>query len=167
MLIQFVDAPGRILQARGENLFRDLLFIEDHDLLDAALKTVVVVVDTSGSIGHKTLQAWGAEVNAVLEEAKPERVILIDADARVAQVREYTSDDLPLTFDEGFRGRGGTDFRPAFKWIDENDVQPDAVLYLTDLYGTFPEQEPEYPVLWGACNTGKAPWGETIHVEVT
>jgi len=46
------------------------------------------------------------------------------------------------------KGGGGTDFRPAFEWVAENDFAPACLIHLTDLCcDSFPET-PEYPVLW-------------------
>jgi DnaJ-class molecular chaperone len=44
-------------------------------------------------------------------------------------------------------GRGGTDFRPVFKWIDRH--APSAVLlYATDGVGSFPDKGHAGPVIW-------------------
>ena len=66
------------------------------------------------------------------------------------------------------RGRGGTDFRPGFAWLDENGIQPGVCLYLTDMEcSRYPETAPRFDVLW--CNWGdppsvwnREPWGERI-----
>ncbi len=126
---------------------------------------MVVVVDTSGSIGARTLEAWAGEVSAVVEDVRPERLYVVYADAAVQRVEEYTADDLPLKLEP--RGGGGTDFRPAFAWVDAQDIAPDCLLYLTDMLGTFPDQDPGYPVMWCSTRPGRVgPIGETIHVEV-
>ena len=49
------------------------------------------------------------------------------------------------------KGEGGTDFRPAFRRIDELVASGEfarlgGVLYFTDGYGVFPETAPDYPV---------------------
>ena len=47
------------------------------------------------------------------------------------------------------RGRGGTDFRPGFEWLNAQDIQPTVSLYFTDLKcSDYPETEPDFPVLW-------------------
>ena len=53
------------------------------------------------------------------------------------------------------RGGGGTDFRPAFHWVEEHGIAPAALIYLTDLECTHFPDEPGYPVLWariGQCH---------------
>jgi predicted metal-dependent peptidase len=71
-----------------------------------------------------------------------------------------------MAYIEVVKGGGGTDFRPAFKWMEENDVVPDVLLYLTDGYGTFPEEAPEYPVIWGDISgqPKNYPWGDVVEV---
>jgi len=46
-------------------------------------------------------------------------------------------------------------------------MQPDAVIYLTDGYATFPDQAPNYPVLWAITNHDiQPPWGEHLILEI-
>jgi predicted metal-dependent peptidase len=49
-------------------------------------------------------------------------------------------------------GRGGTDFRPVFRWLEEQDQFVDAtrspLVFATDGYGTFPTAPPACPVIW-------------------
>jgi predicted metal-dependent peptidase len=54
-------------------------------------------------------------------------------------------------------GRGGTDFRPVFEWIQGNalDASP-ILLYATDGYGVFPEHPPGWPTIWLLTREGLA-----------
>lgn len=126
--------------------------------------TIVAVMDTSGSISDRDAAAYLSEFNAIIQDCKPERAILIQCDAEVQHVQEV-NDGTPLKHLK-IHGRGGTDFRPPFEYLKKHDILPEAVVYLTDLYGTFPERQPDYPVLWVATNDGKAPWGETVQIKV-
>jgi predicted metal-dependent peptidase len=63
------------------------------------------------------------------------------------------------------KGGGGTDFRPVFDRIAEEPEPPNALVYLTDLYGSFPDQAPAYPVIWAANNDQTGPFGETVHLK--
>ena len=38
------------------------------------------------------------------------------------------------------KGYGGTDFRPAFTWTEENKPRTRVFIYFTDGYGTYPEK---------------------------
>ena len=132
------------------------------------IDTIAVIVDTSGSLPARTLAAFWAEIREVGAELQPERVILLQVDAAVRDAAEYDASDLP---DEiAIKGRGGTDFRPGFAWLEEQDIRPGVCLYLTDmLCSSYPETEPAYPVCWvnyaeppGDWN--REPWGERIDI---
>jgi predicted metal-dependent peptidase len=65
-----------------------------------------------------------------------------------------------------FKGGGGTDFGPVMKWIDENDVSPECLIYFTDLEVSSYPKEPGFPVLWATDNLQvAAPYGETIYID--
>jgi predicted metal-dependent peptidase len=38
---------------------------------------IVIAVDTSGSIGNDILQAFGAEINAIVHDVRPEKIHII------------------------------------------------------------------------------------------
>jgi predicted metal-dependent peptidase len=64
-------------------------------------------------------------------------------------------------------GGGGTDFRPVFDWIADQPYQPDALVYLTDGLGAFPQSAPPYPTIWGAIYKGvKYPFGDVVEIEI-
>jgi predicted metal-dependent peptidase len=62
-------------------------------------------------------------------------------------------------------GGGGTDFAPVFEYVEQQGLAPQALVFLTDLYGPFPEREPHYPVIWVSTSSQVAPFGETIPVD--
>jgi predicted metal-dependent peptidase len=124
------------------------------------LGKIAVAIDTSGSIDKPLLDKFLSELETLIHECRPIGVTLIDCDTAIGQVRECDPLD-PLPRD--FSGGGGTDFRPVFKLLEQDP--PVALVYFTDLDGTFPDMEPSYPVLWAAYNTSKtAPFGATIKI---
>ncbi|HGL5379855.1 TPA: VWA-like domain-containing protein, partial [Burkholderia cenocepacia] len=66
------------------------------------------------------------------------------------------------------KGGGGTSFVDPFRRIKGEDIRPAFLVYLTDMEGMFPTEEPAYPVLWASTTPLKrarrAPFGETIEV---
>lgn len=122
-----------------------------------AVGPLVVAIDTSGSIGGKLLEQFAGELNAIAEDTRPEKIHVVYCDAAVSHVEEFTADDLPIKLCP--KGGGGTDFRPVFDWVEKEGVQPDCLVYLTDGYGTFPKQEPSYPVMWALTSDVKVPFG--------
>ena len=132
------------------------------------IDTVAVLIDTSGSLPTGILGEFWAEVREIAAELQPERVVVIQVDAIVRDVAEYAAFDLPEEI--AVRGRGGTDFRPGFDWLDEHAVRPGACLYFTDMEcSRYPEAEPPFPVLWinwsdPPSNWNREPWGERIDI---
>ena len=133
-------------------------------LSDDAMGEIVVVIDTSGSISQKELTEFGSEIKSIVDEVRPSKVRVIYCDSRIAHIDEFGPDD-DLQF--AAHGGGGTDFRPPFRWLEENQIVPRALVYLTDGYGPFPEQEPDFPVMWAINNHDVTPpHGEHLILEV-
>ena len=110
---------------------------------------VWIFVDTSASISSTMLAAFSEEINAILDELKPEAVHVVMADTRVKDHIVYEPDDYPVEFEA--KGRGGTLFQPSFDWAKANlDGEPDCALYLTDMEPGDGDrvQDPGYPLLW-------------------
>ena len=130
------------------------------------IDTIAVIIDTSGSVPTRTLGEFWAELREAVDEIRPERVIVLQVDAALQDAAEYTADDLPGEI--VLKGRGGTDFRPGFEWLDEQGIQPTVCLYFTDMEcSSYPEAEPGFPVLWVDWNPASSertqePWGERI-----
>lgn len=124
---------------------------------------IVIVVDTSGSIGTEELEQFAGEITAIPSEARPERIHVVYADAEVQDTAEFQAgDEIVLNP----KGGGGTDFRPAFAWVEEQGLAPKCLLYLTDLCcRSYPDDPPAYPVLWVTDSRRTAPFGETLRIQ--
>lgn len=126
------------------------------------LGPIVIGVDTSGSIGSEELQQFADEIAAIADQSQPEVIHVVFSDAAVQAVQEFSSSET-ITLKP--KGSGGTDFRPVFKWVDQNDVRPICLIYLTDLCcSDYPDSPPEYPVLWVTDSRRVAPFGETLPI---
>ena len=124
---------------------------------------VTFCVDTSGSIDHELLKAFKSEMQGCLDTLKPSSLIEISCDSAIHRIKEYR---LGESVDMEAPGGGGTSFKPPILHCNEMQQIPKCMVYLTDLQGDFPEQEPPYPVIWIAYNTDqKAPFGTTIRVK--
>jgi predicted metal-dependent peptidase len=125
---------------------------------------LAVVVDTSGSINETLLGRFTAEIIAIMRQTGA-MVRLIVPDAEIQQVHDFqgTSGITRLQAFQ-YKGGGGTDFAPAI--AAAQDWHPDALLYLTDLYGNF-GSKPTFPVLWTVCPNGSdnmPPFGHRIQL---
>ena len=127
---------------------------------------VVVAIDTSGSIGQTELDMFFGELSGILEDVHPERIQVVWCDAKVHRVDELEDGgDLTALRAKKAPGGGGTDFRPVFEHVRKQGIKCDALVYLTDGYGTFPEKAPDYPVIWGDIAKNPAyPWGSVVEV---
>lgn len=128
--------------------------------------TIAVAFDTSGSVSEGELRVFISEVDSILGDLNPERVIVMGVDMEVHDVVELQQGDSVGALKPVCKGGGGTRFAPAFEKLDELGVIPDTFIYFTDMCASFPD-EPTYPVIWCASTEKVAPWGETIHVKVT
>jgi predicted metal-dependent peptidase len=67
-------------------------------------------------------------------------------------------------------GGGGTDFRPFFRSVldEQTDHRPALCIYLTDGMGAFPSEAPPIPTLWvltpGGISAQQVPFGETVRL---
>jgi predicted metal-dependent peptidase len=123
---------------------------------------IVIGVDTSGSIGEEELRQFAGEICAVSEQAQPELIHVVYCDAAVSSTQEFGPSE-PIILEP--KGGGGTDFRPVFEWVSQNDIQPICLIYLTDLCcHDYPASPPSYPVLWVTDSRRTAPFGETIKI---
>ena len=123
---------------------------------------LVIAIDCSGSINERQLGQFAGEVNALIEEHRPEKVHLLYFDTLIHRHDVYScGETVTLTP----VGGGGTDFAPVFEYVEQQGLAPQALVFLTDLYGPFPEREPHYPVIWVSTSSQVAPFGETIPVD--
>ncbi len=133
---------------------------------------LVVAVDTSGSMDREILSKVLAEIDGLRSQTEC-KLTLIECDAEVKETDVFESWELTtVNFAvRKFRGRGGTSLKPPFDWVKKTLLEggqiPDALIYLTDGYGEFPETPPLYPCLWVVPKGGvkKVPFGEVIHLQ--
>jgi len=128
--------------------------------------TVVIAIDTSGSIGENELNMFFAEMSGILEDVRPKRLVVMWCDAKVHRVDEVEEAADLIALRKGpVPGGGGTSFIPVFDEMKNYD-NVDALVYLTDGYGSFPAAAPEHAVVWGSI-TGTAvkyPFGDVVEI---
>ena len=134
-------------------------------LYSERLECIVVAVDTSGSISDEELQVFASETSAILASMDPEKIEFLQCDTEINQHDTYTRESLPLKVE--FKGRGGTDFAPVWKYIEEEKITPKACIYLTDLYPYDWGEKPPYPVLWiSTTSVTDVPFGDVTQIKV-
>lgn len=127
--------------------------------------TAVIAIDTSGSIGKRELASFFAETISILETYNTEAYV-IGCDAEVHTVNHFPMGTKISPGDIRVKGGGGTSFVPPFRWVEENNVNPNVFIYLTDGFGMFPVEQPPYPVIWVVTSDTEVPFGHKIKLEV-
>jgi predicted metal-dependent peptidase len=125
---------------------------------------VVIAVDCSGSIQARQLGLFEAEIRSILDGQQPRLVHVLYFDTQVHRHDTYLAgQSISLTP----VGGGGTDFRPCFRWLEDKGIYPQTMVFLTDLWGEFPNIAPEYPVIWAATGSNRpAPFGQVVPMAV-
>lgn len=120
---------------------------------------IAAAIDTSGSISDQEMKEFLGEIKGICDSYTDYTIHLIACDAEVNKTWElHPMDDLPTTLP----GRGGTDFRPAFTEADKHAHEITSFVYLTDLWGSFPDKEPSYETIWVAVSDQPVPFGKII-----
>ena len=119
------------------------------------LRELAVVIDTSASCSRSLCAAFLGELAGILtrEDLFFERFNLhilecdceVQQDTRLTTLAELTDWLRTMTL----HGGGGTDFRPAFRYVDGLVERGEfahlpGLLYFTDGYGVFPDMPPAY-----------------------
>lgn len=164
-------AVGRITQG-GENYSRARIskrsFLRGYVIpgLISQKPELVIIRDTSGSMGSPQLQDVQNEVVGVLKATGVDSVMFMDADTNANVPRRVTVKDIPKL---PITGRGGTDFGPAIETAMKLRPRPRCIMYFTDGDGPAPAKPPPgVDFIWVIISSyhNKAPvdWGHHIFV---
>jgi len=145
-------------------LYRKLVF---PSLYSPSVETVVIAIDTSGSISSDELKAFTNEINSIIQQQNIKKVVVVQCDADIQDIKEVTPPEMVESL--RFKGRGGTDYRPVFEYVSKRtDLDVACLIYLTDLEcSSYPSTPPPYPVLWVCTqkNYTPPPFGEVLVLE--
>lgn len=139
---------------------------------DEKVGSIVVAVDTSGSIGGEELAQFLSEVKSICDEVSPEKIDLLYWDTNVAGHETYMGAELAsLTETTEAKGGGGTAPECVPFYMKEKNLEPECVIMLTD--GYIDRQDPNdwqigKPIMW--CIKGNKHFdvdvvGKVVHVE--
>jgi len=139
------------------------------DAFSEAAGTVVVAIDTSGSVNRPLLDTFIAELKSIFNEVSYEELHLVFCSMKVRETMSFLSDE-PVELGD-FTSGGGTQFAPVFDWVRENSAPPDMLIYFTDMMSRDRPEDPGYPVIWAVPGgvgrhryAWKAPFGEAIEL---
>jgi predicted metal-dependent peptidase len=123
------------------------------------LGEVLFAIDCSGSINQQTIDQFAAEIRITKDDFNPMAIHLVYFDSEVSHYERFGRDD-DLHVEP--HGGGGTDFAPVFEFIKERQIEPIAIVFLTDLCCNSFGEQPDCPVLWVSTDEGTAPFGEVV-----
>lgn len=108
------------------------------------IEDVIIALDTSGSINQQEINEFVSEVKSLLKSFQNIQVYICSCDTRIYNWTELN------TYKKDFKitGCGGTSFIPVFEEVKKRNINPSVLLYFTDGYGSFPQEIPDYPVIW-------------------
>jgi len=154
-----MDSIDPMMYQYGLDMYGDVLLIEpreDNEL--PRCNTICIAIDTSGSCCGRVAELFLREVQEIireiLNEAVDGKIMLIQCDYRIKKeeilnIKEFA--DREIKEKESFLGGGGTSFIPVFNRLDQynhEEEKIDALIYLSDGCGIFPESEPDYPTIF-------------------
>lgn len=120
---------------------------------------VVVGVDTSGSISDREIANANAHVSRILTTCNPEAVHVVYCDSAIQGHEVFEAHETNIRLNA--RGGGGTNMPKIFDWVEENNLEPDAVIIITDGYTPF-GSAPGFDVIWLMTEDVTAPYGMNI-----
>jgi predicted metal-dependent peptidase len=124
---------------------------------------LLVAVDVSDSTNqHPLREAFARELLAI-SRGRDSRITVLYSGSRIQKIETFSGQQQVA---EAYSGGGFTDLRPVFAHARTMATRPAAIIYLTDGYGTAPENA-EFPTLWVLTADGRkpAPWGVELRLE--
>lgn len=153
-----LDSYDYIYYTYGLTHYGNMPLIEPLEYKEVKkIEEMAIVIDTSESCSGDYVRRFLEETFAILSSRenffRKMNVHIIQCDAKAQVDDVITCEEDMKRYMENFRliGFGGTDFRPAFEYVNELCRKKvfrhlKGMLYFTDGYGTYPERRPDYDV---------------------
>lgn len=150
------DEFDYVFYTYGLRLYGNMPLIESLEYReDKRIRDFAIVIDTSGSVWGPAVRRFVDTTFDILKSTESffSKICLhiIQCDSQVQCDDKITSLEELSQWNQGMilHGGGGTDFRPAFTYIDSLVAQGEfenlsGVLYFTDGKGVYPETMPAY-----------------------
>lgn len=126
------------------------------------IPSVIVQIDTSGSMSDKMLARALAETAGVLKACGlREGVTVLTVDAAVGFAKKvFRADQIEMI------GGGGTDMGVGIAHIQKMRHPPDILIVLTDCYTPWPPAAPKFKLIIGRLSDGEVPsYGKVIDIK--
>jgi predicted metal-dependent peptidase len=130
--------------------------------------TLVQAFDSSGSVGDTEMAIMVSKGKQVAKRyGAPYLALVCDAQVHTVKMirRVVDLDEIEVL------GGGGTSSLPVFKYLEDNKVRADLMMYFTDLEIDFPPEKPKEvaQMIWVVVNNPRrteVPFGDVINVEI-
>ena len=93
---------------------------------------ICIAMDASGSIGQSDCTTFLSEVKGIMDQFGSYRIRVWSFDTTVYAYDEFTDDDGRSIEEYQLVGGGGTDFMCNWKYMEENDIEPNQLIMFTD-----------------------------------
>ena len=108
--------------------------------------SILVAIDTSGSVSEKELQEFFSEIDYVYKAGA--RVTILQCDTRINAIEDYDGKNIPK-----IKGRGGTDFNPPVDYYVKHRKEYASLIYFTDGEAPLPTKNPQ-GMVWVISSCG-------------
>lgn len=149
------ESIDRMMYSYGFDLYGDVALIEpSEDSTRKTLGTIGIALDTSGSCIGQPMSVFLRELSGILRDISEnydiDRIIVYQCDYAIQKKDIYEDvSDLPDYLDEmECHGFGGTSFVPVIEDLSGEKSKVEALFYLTDGFGSYPDTIPDYPVFF-------------------
>lgn len=150
------DTFDYVFYSFGLSLYGNMPLIEPQEHREVhRIQEFVIVIDVSMSCSGELVKTFLEQTYSVLTESesylKKVNIHILQCDEQIRADQKITSRRELEEYMEHFtlQGGGGTDFRPAFAYVDRQVEQGEfqnlrGMIYFTDGYGTYPKRRPAY-----------------------
>ncbi|MBR5467598.1 MAG: metallopeptidase [Firmicutes bacterium] len=177
-----LDSYDYIYYTYGLKVYGNMPLIESLEYKDSKkVEDFVIVLDTSASCSGELIKGFLSETYNILSESesffRKINLHLIQCDSKVQEDQIITCREEFEKYMDSFeiKGMGGTDFVPAFDYVNglcEEKKIPDlkGLIYFTDGYGKYPKKMPKYETAFvflaeNYDDSGVPPWAVEIVVD--
>ncbi|XCP87169.1 VWA-like domain-containing protein [Roseburia hominis] len=150
------DSFDYVFYSYGLRLYGNMPLVEPQEWKEVKkVEDFVIVIDTSMSCSGELVKRFLEETYGILQESgsffRKVNIHILQCDDQVQSDQKITCKEELKEYMEhlDLAGEGGTDFRPAFAYIDQMMEGQEfdrlkGVLYFTDGQGIYPQKMPPY-----------------------
>lgn len=150
------DTFDYVFYSFGLSMYGNMPLIEPQEYKEVhKIQEFVIVIDVSLSTSGELVKTFLEQTYSVLMESesfhRKVNIRILQCDEQVRSDKKITSREELKEYMDHFEltGNGGTDFRPAFEYVNELIEQKQfhnlkGLIYFTDGYGIYPKKRPVY-----------------------